>query len=418
MDEDAENNETWTIVEAPTMTSADPDERGRRNRLPIEPQDYPVAEYPIFALRIFRHPWFMRIWILQEIAYAERIIFQVGKKTTYWDEVLEWVGACTNRVSDDRNTKIDEPTKLSMAMVLLMADWRHNIVIGRYSSSLANVLYQAQWCGATDPKDKVFAILSLASDIDNDFQINYEWSWAEISTRLTRHTIEDNRTLDMLRCIRTRTPLSTTDEERSPPSWIPNLSGLFQSSPLQRHNRYEYEHSLPEERPFAVGLCNDTTLAVKCLYLTPITHVEPGTQSYDTQKSSLYSLLDTFTDWFWAVRVHHSQDEKHKWSLRDSLNEFWSTIRMTRGSDAVYEHVGRKYDTGEGWHWHWRRMFADGTMAQDFVQFAQPENPFIPETSQKGNYEVVSAAYIHQIFDWKTFESQQSLDQLQWIHLV
>ena len=500
VDKDAEDNETWTVVKKPSMTSVDPDERERRNRLPIEPRDYPIAEFPMSALRMFRHPWFMRIWILQEIAYAKTIIVKIGKKTTYWDEVLEWVGAFTDRASDDRNTKVDEATELSMGMVLLMENWRHNIDIGRFSSPLAHVLYQAQWCGATEPKDRVFAMLSLASDIDNDFQINYEWSWAEISTRLTRHTIEDNNSLDMLRCVGTRTPLSTTEEERSTPSWIPNLSGSFQSSPLQRHNKYEYEHLLPEDRPVAVGLCNDTTLAIKCLYLTSITHVEPGIASYESGKSSLYCLLDNFTDWFWAVRVHHSEDEKRKWCLSDSLNEFWSTIRMTRGSDAVYEHVGRKYDAGEGWHWHWRRMFADGTIAQDFVQFAQPEDPFVleteidedvplviegeeyglfdpdnprlysrwardvvfselqhvhgrrfgitglgqlglfpggakkgdkvvlifgiqipfilRETSQKGNYEVVGAAYIHQIFDWTTLESQESLGQLQWIHLV
>lgn len=416
--------------------------------------------------------------------------------------MLEWVGNFIDRPSDDRNTDVDESIELSMGMISLMDEWRHNIDIGSFSSPLTDVLYQSQFCGATEPKDKVFAMLSLASNVDNDFQINYEWSWAEISTRLTKHTIEDNRTLDILRCVGTRNPFSTTEEEKPTPSWIPNLSGSFRSSPLQRHNRYDYDHSLPEERPFAVGLCNDTTLAIKCLYLSSITHIEPATVANEPDESNLYTLIDTFNDWFRAVRVHHSDDEKRTWSLRDDLNEFWSTIRMTRGSDAVYEHVGKKYDAGEGWHWHWRRMFADGTMAQDFVQFAQPEDPFDPETeldedigvviegksyglfdpenprlycrwardvvfreselrhvygrrfgitgldqlglfpggakggdkvvlifgiqipfilretSQQGKYEVIGAAYIHQVLDWMIFESQDSLDQLQWCCLV
>lgn len=81
MAEDMNHHGTWTIVKKSSVMSNNADERERWNRIPIEPRDYPVVEYPMSALRIFRHPWFMRIWILQEIAYARNIVFRIGKKS-------------------------------------------------------------------------------------------------------------------------------------------------------------------------------------------------------------------------------------------------------------------------------------------------------------------------------------------------
>ena len=44
---------------------------------------------------------------------------------------------------------------------------------------------------------------------------------------------------------------------------------------------------------------------------------------------------------------------------------------MTKGSQAIEEHVGKKYDAGEGWHWHFRKM-----CAEEIIGDSQPEDPF------------------------------------------
>lgn len=41
---------------------------------------------------------------------------------------------------------------------------------------------------------------------------------------------------------------------------------------------------------------------------------------------------------------------------------------MTKGSQAIEEHVGKKYDAGEGWHWHFRKMCTEETFED-----SQPE---------------------------------------------
>lgn len=222
-------------------------------------------------LRVFQHQWFMRVWILQEVAYARNIVLKTSRQTIYWDEVEQCVGSYHDRVSDPRNTTVDDNTDLSMAMVSIMSDFRHSIDIKSLTVPLSNLLYQTQNCGATDPKDKVFALLSLTSDVKSDFEINYEWSWSEISKRLTRHTIQESRTLDLLRCVGTRTP---TPEGDVLPSWVPDLSGLITTPPLHRYDRYQYDQLALENRWCDIGLCNETTLVVRGLWVHEVAHIE------------------------------------------------------------------------------------------------------------------------------------------------
>lgn len=95
------------------------------------------------------------------MAYARNIVLKTGKQAIYWDEVEGWVGEYRDRVSDPRNTRVDEATDLSMAMVSIMSDFRHSIDMESLTVPLPNILYQTQHCGATDLKDKIFALLSL-----------------------------------------------------------------------------------------------------------------------------------------------------------------------------------------------------------------------------------------------------------------
>ncbi|KAL8792517.1 MAG: hypothetical protein Q9195_004887 [Heterodermia aff. obscurata] len=371
----SEDEEKWTFVKAPGMEDYHLNKSGEWTRTPREIENYPVVEYPMSQLRLFQHPWFMRVWILQEVAYARHIVLKTGKQTLYWDEVQECVGNYHSRVSHPRNTRVDEPTGLSMAMVSIMSDFRHSIDMKSLTVPLSNILYQTQYCGATDPKDKIFALLSLANDVKSDFEISYEWSWSEISKRLTRHMIQESRTLDLLRCVGTRT---TTLEGIVLPSWVPDLSGQITASPLHRYNRYEYDQLALEYRLCDVALCNETMLVVRGLWVHEVAHIESNGVS-SKNGFELYCFLDSFRDWHEAAWVERDYPRGQGPSFKDNLNEFWGTIRMTKGSQAVEEHVGKKYDAGEGWHWHFRKI-----LNEESIGDSQPEDPFDPDNELWG----------------------------------
>ena len=362
------DEEKWTFVNAPGMEDYRQSESGGWTRIPREVDDYPVTEYPMSHLRLFQHPWFMRVWILQEIAYARHIVLKTGTQTMYWDELEECVGKYIGRVSDPRNTSVGESTEVSMAMVSVMSDFRHSISTGSLAVPFSDLLYQTQYCEATDPKDKIFALLSLTFDVKNHFEISYEWSWSEISKRLTMHTIEECFTLELLRCVGTRT---TTLNGDVLPSWVPNLSGRIVASALERYDRYEYNQTAPEHRLCNVPLCNETTLVVGGLWVHDVAYIDSSRITTLTDEIDLYTFLDTFSDWHHIAWTLREYPRGHSPSFRDNLHEFWSTIRMTKGSQAVEEHVGKKYDAGEGWHWHFRKMCAEETIGD-----SQPEDLF------------------------------------------
>lgn len=56
--------------------------------------------------------------------------------------------------------------------------------------------------GATEPKDTMFALFSMASDVDTGmFEPDYPLGWDEICIRLTRHCISQSNTLGVLKCV-------------------------------------------------------------------------------------------------------------------------------------------------------------------------------------------------------------------------
>ena len=431
---------------------------------------------------MFQHPWFLRVWILQEIAYARGIAIKTGGQTVDWEDAQDWATKYLSRASDDRNTFVEEEAGLNIVMMSVMDEWRGQVQANLFGLRFTELLDRSQYCGSTEPKDKVFALLSLASDVDGNFEIDYTWSEAEVCGCLTRYLIRHNNTLDILRCIGTRSRSSDSD---TLPSWVPNLFGISQVSPLLPYNEWSVASSQASGDGFAVTpLCNETTLVVKCLWILDVEQVEHAQLKWDPQPT-LRALLEVIEQWYDAVLDHEPHDGK---GSRHRINEFWGTIRRTLGSPAVEENIDRVYTAGEGWHWHFRKLYDEN------VGDSQPEDAYDPDTAiddsyifeasnpklystwarevlfdqtemrhlterafgftnkdqmallpsnveegdnicllygiqmpfvlrrvtegREGTYRVVGPCYVHQHFNWDMFESQESWEQLQWITLV
>lgn len=102
---------------------------------------------------------------------------------------------------------------------------------------------------ATDPRDKIFALVGLASDIDEDF-IDYSKSYQEIIEDLSRRFLDGRIetdgcfTLDVWSCIS-----RSEDDELTGPSWVIDWSKLHHSlyGPLMAS--YPSKDSLIKRRP-------------------------------------------------------------------------------------------------------------------------------------------------------------------------
>ena len=472
------DDKPWVMVQKPGIEDYHLNENNEWIRTPRAQEDYKIAELPRHALNMFRHPWFMRIWILQEVAYARDIVIKTGEQTIYWEDAQDWMSKYLDRASDYRNTFVEEEVELNIGMMSVMDEWRSQIKANIFTLPFTALIDRSQYCGATEPKDKVFALLSLASDV-NDFEIDYSWSEAKICSCLTRHLILQNNTLDILRCIGTRDRSSDSD---TLPSWVPNLFGVTQCSPLLPYNEWSVAPSQSIEGYFTVApLCNETTLVVKCLWVLDVAQVEIP-QIKGDQLPTLRSLLEVIEQWYNAVLDHAEYETK---DARYRINSFWGTIRRTLSSEAMEEKIDKVYTAGEGWHWHFRKLYDEdvgdsqpedaydpdnelddtyifeadnpelySTWARD-VMFDQAEMrhlrgrafgftnngrmallpsdveegdyicllygiqmPFVLRKVTDGTYRVVGPCYVHQHFSWDKFESDESWEQLQWITLV
>jgi len=202
--------------------------------------------------RIYKRPWFERLWVIQEIISARSATVVCGNCYIAWKEFLDSAWAIVQP-----NVRI---LSLGLNFLPLMGAERvTNIGSTRdYAGDLLLLLKRTQAAKCTDLRDKLYALLAVsknATDVSIDYSrpfddICVEWAWA---------TIQRQKTLDILS--------ACADSGSSGlPSWVPDLrkpwgndqtlfnqthgvSGAFQAGPSfpfffcapplthRRHNR-------------------------------------------------------------------------------------------------------------------------------------------------------------------------------------
>jgi hypothetical protein len=160
---------------------------------------------------LLEREWFKRLWIVQEIKFATQAVIIVGTYSLPWNtfkSAFHWIWA-------------EMPTSLR---IFDEVDFRRiNFIIESFDSTsvsgvpVLHVLQNIKNSSCSDPRDRVFAILSLLRpSVSRGFAPNYLLDPEEIYRNFTLHLIKQNLNLEILRFCMTRSP--------SLPSWVPNLS--------------------------------------------------------------------------------------------------------------------------------------------------------------------------------------------------
>ncbi|KIW06470.1 uncharacterized protein PV09_02909 [Verruconis gallopava] len=120
----------------------------------------------------FRRQWFHRIWVLQEIRFAREAVIICGSKAVdwssfqafkYWNNTMKWVKHL--------------PYVIQWSLVRYSRGNVNNEFLSAYPKRLHRKLKLTRHIGATDPRDKVFAILPLPDWEEAKF-------WEQKSARL------------------------------------------------------------------------------------------------------------------------------------------------------------------------------------------------------------------------------------------
>lgn len=156
---------------------------------------------------LFSRPWFQRVWVLQEAQRAERTWVHCGKSSAPWRELLaasEWV---------------ESETAFSPGKVTMPSIWFNSAIGNQRSTSegssasqtsqlpFLDVFLHGLHMKATDPRDKIFALLPFGNDTNDPDDLSpliepsYKKSVGKVFADFTKWWITTYKSLSILSAI-------------------------------------------------------------------------------------------------------------------------------------------------------------------------------------------------------------------------
>ncbi|KAK0644474.1 heterokaryon incompatibility protein-domain-containing protein [Cercophora newfieldiana] len=178
------------------------------------------SDYSWSALAsLYTREWYTRVWVVQELLMAKQAIFLLGV-TDISAEVLlypAYLMKINQRITGHmRQNEREESNPMRMsanvAQLYFTAKGR-----GSRNFELLTLLDQTRYSAATDPRDRIFALIGMTHNIPQDF-ISYSLTEKEVITNLQVRALGEGSSLDAL----ARVDISSLHRRTGLPSWVPN----------------------------------------------------------------------------------------------------------------------------------------------------------------------------------------------------
>ncbi|KAL7899359.1 heterokaryon incompatibility domain-containing protein [Trichoderma sp. SZMC 28014] len=167
---------------------------------------YPKSAKLVRALNFFFYrTWFTRVWIIQEVVLPARGTAYCGTKTLSWSAIKQFMSWNTTNKWLQRLPFV---VSASVSLTKHHVEW-----------PMLEVFIRARQCEATDPRDKVYSMLSLLNTSDKQYILKprYEDPVAKVYTDCALALMPDSG-YDLLSAVQGG---STID---GLPSWVPDWS--------------------------------------------------------------------------------------------------------------------------------------------------------------------------------------------------
>ena len=196
------------------------------------------------VVNFFDQDWWRRVWIRQEIAMSRRATVICGERSIDWDDVAaiaHWLNLFTSDL-DDRTRGGGGRHRSGAYSAEDLQDFRQTLQ-GGGDLDLQTMLVHARNCEATDPRDKVFAVLGMVADNENSgssgsygvapgpIPVDYNLTPVEVAKQAFRKLALLNEGLDAL--IFSQNPA----RKEGIPSWAPDIYGGFSALPSRLEGR-------------------------------------------------------------------------------------------------------------------------------------------------------------------------------------
>jgi hypothetical protein len=149
--------------------------------------------------------WFKRVWIVQEVAVANRLHYRCGSESVPGKLIPTLVSAIENAVLKKMRKMVDDSIWEDGRMTIVMSldlEWDASkfyrlvdlVTQKENAPSLWDLLLAFKECGgqASDPRDYIFALLGLSRDADKlglrpDYSQSFSSCYTQVATAFLRH---------------------------------------------------------------------------------------------------------------------------------------------------------------------------------------------------------------------------------------
>ena len=208
--------------------------------------------------RIIQRPWFQRVWVLQEVWNATHVRVFSGSDEIRWEAILQANKCWKKHGILSRNVL----SWLWTALFTVKRDETELSCSRAPRLDILTVLIAAHSMQATDPRDKVFAMLVFGEethnmrDLPDEVRPNYKKNVIQVYADFTRWWILHHNSLRILSAVHTltgRSWVNMLDPQGSDssfdisqrPSWMLWHDGVseWMHGTLALHNQFEYKAS-------------------------------------------------------------------------------------------------------------------------------------------------------------------------------
>jgi Heterokaryon incompatibility protein (HET) len=291
------------------------------NGIQQEPNEANLTVYTAF-FKLLEEPYFTRTWIVQEAAVASDAILLCGTRSVSWADFLE---AFAFSIKQPSLMTLMTPEKLEYALGLLVAC---QIVQKGSGQTLLDLLLQHRDCGASDPRDKVFALCGLARDSGPDgldVKIDYHPDTAEIYTDVAISMLKRSADLALLSVPHPSTPSRVAGL----PSWVPDWSLSSRATSFRARDisdNYLFPSKASKDTVADPKFSsNKRLLAMNGMLVDQITHIGSlhDTDSESTLLTKIPKEQTILNDW---EHVSGARSRSKYVTGENMLDVYWQTL--------------------------------------------------------------------------------------------
>lgn len=216
-------------------------------KIPVPPVEDPLWGH---ISRLLSRKWFNRLWIVQEVVVASDLNVMCGTEAPVpWDTFYAGAYYCflQEKWRKERDLAIgDEKTR---ANILKLGELRFDSHSehGKFQAQhkMLDLLLQCDHKDVTDPRDRMFGTISMATDAHREeLQPNYNLTAPQVTRNYARFFVEQGDAFELLYRTRFKARKSWPEHMRAAdpalPSWIPDLTGGHYPKSLSTWNECRF----------------------------------------------------------------------------------------------------------------------------------------------------------------------------------